>query len=671
LLVALSLASLAWLAASDLQPAHAQATAGQRPPASPKQPPRFGKPGTAPATAPAKPQAPAPTPAAEPALDDPAAAPPSLTDGQAEVPAPTPAESVAVPAESAPSLLTDIPAQPGATEINTPADTLHQPGTEAEALPNASAPVPTLADGPAADPTAPQDDQVVPVQGTPGTAGAAPRPAGAPGAPFMIAPESLPLGPQSVALAVQVFAPATMQLNKEHTVTIVVKNSSSQDAQNVVVRDQLPEGVQFVSANPETGAPAGGILTWNLDVVPAGSEKALKLVVRPTAKGTQDHAATVQVVTGSRARSTVLQPELRVELSINRTQILKGQQVPVDITVTNTGDGPARDILIQAELSEGLTHRQLGRILELDIKELGPRQTVKLDPLVIEAVSGGEQTITLAVASPDVATPGPEAKAARTIVVTEPLLKLELTGSPVRYTDSDAEYTLTVTNPGTAPAQDVRVSATLVGDGRPYTPSGAAWDPTNRRINWNLGQIEPGAAPRSFTIRVRLGGLGIFKVDAEAIGRGGLRDIKSCSTSVEASSDLDLSVSEDLRVLDIGQETIFRIRIRNLGTKEAREVQVGAVLSKLEALETQGTDQNAKVDKATRTQIQFPIIPRIGPGSEIQLAVRARAKGAGLSTCRVYVSHADLKADGGARLEEVANVNVTTATAAPPANPVR
>lgn len=537
-------------------------------------------------------------------------------------------------------------------------------GADSQALPNLSG-GPTAApgeDGPApvaGDAGAPRDDEVVPVQNA--APGAAP-PAASTGGPFVIAPESLPVGPGTVGLTVQVFAPEAMNINKDATITIVVKNTTATDARSVVVRDQLPDGVQFVSSQPETAPPAGGIVTWNLDVLPAKSERQLKVVIKPTKKEAQNHTATVQVVTGSRARTVVLQPELRVEQMIDKTSVLKGNQIRVDVTVSNTGDGPARNVLIQAELSEGLSHPTEGRILELPIKEIAPHQTVRLDALVINAMGSGEQTVTVQAESPDVVANPAEAKNEKKVTIVAPMLQLSMTGSELRYTDTDADYSLTIVNPGTAPARDVTVSATLIGDGRIYrnTNDGSEWDPKSRRITWKVGQVEAGAQPRTFVFRVRLGGLGLFKVDGVATGQGGLKDFKNVSTSVEGNADVVLDVKEELRFMDVGQDNVFNITIKNLGSKEAKGIQVRAELSDtLEAVETGGTDQNAGVDRDTRTKVAFPAIARLAPGAELRLGIRAKAKAPGLANCRVFLSHDDLRDFGDAKLEKVAYTKIT------------
>jgi uncharacterized repeat protein (TIGR01451 family) len=581
---------------------------------------------------------------------------PAAGAGAAAVPAPAPLAPEPPALDAAPAPLPNAPALPTAAP-------------DAAAAPAPTEPI---------DAPAPLDAQVEPAQAPAPPAGAPPAPPGGGagaanlGAPFAIDPASLPVGSQAVQLSVQVLAPSAMTLHKPANVTIVVRNTGSTDAQGVVVRDQIPDGVKYVKSQPEAAVPPaggapGGFVAWTLGTLPAGSERKFLLTVEPVAKGPQDHAATVTLAAGARAKSVVLQPVLRVEQTVNRSSVLKGQQVQYDITITNDGDGPARNVVVRADLSAGLKHDPEGNILELDLASvygksvIQPRESVRLQPLIVDAVGGGEHTCTVKATSPDVADDSPTAQSVKTISIVEPQLKLTLDGSKKRPTDTIAEYTLTLSNPGTAPAQDVRVAARLTGDGRPYLPRGATWDAPNRRLVWTIPQLEPGGKTETFTFRIRLGGLGIFQVNAEAAGRGGLKEIASVSTSVEGIADCDIDVNEELRVLDVGQETVFKIRVRNLGTKEAHRVQVRATLTpNLEAVETAGTDQNAGLGKDN--SVLFPEIEKLAAGAEMVLGIRARAKAPGLASCRVFLGHADLE---GAQVEDVANANITDGNAAP------
>ena len=82
----------------------------------------------------------------------------------------------------------------------------------------------------------------------------------------------------------------------------------------------------------------------------------ISIKVKPTKTGPFDHTATVRFETGCKSRTRVLEPKLKVDVIVNPTvgKVLKGQPVEFRVAVTNTGDGPARNVSIQAKLSEGL-----------------------------------------------------------------------------------------------------------------------------------------------------------------------------------------------------------------------------------------------------------------------------------------------------------------------------
>lgn len=478
--------------------------------------------------------------------------------------------------------------------------------------------------------------------------------------PFVLDPASLPIGPQSVGVSVQVIAPATMLLNKPSTVTILVKNTGPTDAHGVEVRDELPQGVKFVRSQPEGAFTPPGLLVWTLDTLPAGAERQLKVVVEPIGKGPMDHAATLRLATGSRAKSIVQQPMLRVEQTVNRSTVLKNQQVQFDITITNDGDGPATGVLVRADLSTGLNHDVGGQILEYELARdankaaLAPHESFRLPSLIVDATAPGTQSCTVRVTSPDVVTEKPT-ESVKTVEVTAPVLALELDGSKLRYTDTEGVYTLTVTNNGSAPAQEVRVAASLVGDGVPYPSAGGTWDKANRRFVWTVPLLEPTKSQR-FEFKVRFGGPGTFQVNSEVVARGVSKEVKSCSTQIEGSALIDLTVSEALRVLDVDQETVFEIRVRNVGTKDARDIKITADLKpNLRAEETSGTDENAGANP-DRTTVVFQTIDRLAPGNDMVLNIRAKATAPGLGFCRVHLSHQDLRE--GERLESVTSVTV-------------
>ena len=149
-----------------------------------------------------------------------------------------------------------------------------------------------------------------------------------------------------------------MNLNQEATLKLIVQNTGASDALNVVIEDELPEGLQYISSLPEMQLSAQSHLTYRIRNLAAGSVKTISIRVKPTKTGPFDHAATVRFETGCRSRTSVLKPMLKVDVVAKPTvgKVLKGQPVQFEVTVSNLGDGPARNVAIQAKLTTGLRH---------------------------------------------------------------------------------------------------------------------------------------------------------------------------------------------------------------------------------------------------------------------------------------------------------------------------
>ncbi len=302
---------------------------------------------------------------------------------------------------------------------------------------------------------------------------------------------------------------------------ILVKNSGTTTVMGVMVRDPLPEGLEFVKAEPEC-AQVGNILTWHLESLTGGQERVLTVTAIPRKTGDVDHAPTISLRMGSKSRTMVKHPKLKVEIATSETgKVLKGRPVTFKVLVTNNGTGPAKGVILHADLSSGLKHDE-GSSLIVNFKDysgkdtLGPGESEAID-LEVDAAAGGRQECKVYAESPDVEE-SPEAKGVATVEVVEPKIVLELKGPSIKYTDSIGSYTLTVTNPGTATARNVVTAAFLptLGGGKlvpDFSPSEAVWEPALRRLWLRVGDLEPGAK-KELKFNVQLSGVGIYKVAA-------------------------------------------------------------------------------------------------------------------------------------------------------------
>src|SRR5207302_3706146 len=146
-------------------------------------------------------------------------------------------------------------------------------------------------------------------------------------------------------------------------------------------------------------------------------------------------------------------------------------------------------------------------------------------------------------------------------------------------------YRISVENPGSVSARDLRVMASVpVGGSLDRDAADGThdrqFDPIKRQLHWFIPQIGPGERVE-LAYGVRLGGVQLYQVTAYARAEGPIplsaRD--TCSTDVTGMADVNFQVVERRRVLDEGEETDFEIRIQSQGSKDAGHILVRALLS--------------------------------------------------------------------------------------------
>ncbi|WP_422929778.1 hypothetical protein [Singulisphaera sp. PoT] len=497
------------------------------------------------------------------------------------------------------------------------------------------------------------------------TAGAAPGSAAADAEHFVLPADRLLKGRQSVEVSVEVVGPETMNLHKEGKFKIIVKNTGNADAMGVIVRDELPPSLELLSSQPNQEPSSGSLLVWKLGTVPARSERLITLNVKAIQPGELNHAASITLLGGSKVHTIIREPRLKVEQRATTGKVVKGKPVDFIITVSNIGDGPARNVNIRATLSPGLKvmaeDGQDTNILEYVFKEdLPAGRTLELDPIEADTTMGGEQSCQVVADSPDVEPNADIAKSVKTVTVIEPKLKLRLAGDTKKFTDTLSSYQLSLENPGTATTKNVQVSVILNNNGKPQLPipAGGKWDPSYRRISWNIAQIEPGESEKlTLPFNVMMGSPGTFQVTAEAKAQLNLYDKTNLTTTIDGIPLVDLQVDQGkTRLIDVKVPIYYRIRIRNTGTKEATNILVKAFPSaNLRVLQTRGTEQQAQYSASEKVLI-WPVIPRLEPGKEMTLGIQLEGIKPGQGSCKVHLTHDN---DAENQVEDAAFTRIT------------
>ncbi len=293
-------------------------------------------------------------------------------------------------------------------------------------------------------------------------------------------------------------------------VVLTVKNNGTGIARDVVVREELPEGLLTLDGKDAIVAQAG-------DLKP-GEAKTIKVNLKAADTGTYE--ATAQAIGKGNLESsaayavTVVKPELAMSKSGPKKRF-SGRPATYDITITNKGDGPANKLVVTDVIPSGATF-----VSATDGGKLaGGKAVWNLGSLA--AGASKKVSITLKLDKMGTFVNKATAKAycadasaeASTSVVGIAAILLEVIDleDPIEV-GSNETYVISVTNQGTAVGTNIRVVATLPAEMDYISSTG----PTTAAVNGKIITFAPLArlAPKA-TVQ--------YKVIIKGIAAGDLR----------------------------------------------------------------------------------------------------------------------------------------------------
>ena len=294
-----------------------------------------------------------------------------------------------------------------------------------------------------------------------------------------------------------------------------------------------------------------------------------------------------------------------------------GDPATFQILVANVGTGPATNVVVHDNLPTGLWHEQ-GQHIDADIGTLAPGESKTLR-LQATAVKVGPQSNEVVASADD----GVRATAQTPLTITEAMLALHVTAPHRRYLNREAEFTLEVSNPGSAPAQNVRVMEVLP-QGLEFVAAAdsGVYEAEARRVTWKLGQLAPGEKRRT-SFKAFAKGPGDLSSQALARADRGLEAKSEATVHVEGIPALVLDVTVQDDPLEVGKETTYEIHVRNQGTAAAIGPQINAAVpSGMTARNAAGPTAGAVQGQ----QVVFEPLPKLAPGADVIYRVRAAAQ---------------------------------------------
>ncbi len=425
---------------------------------------------------------------------------------------------------------------------------------------------------------------------------------------------------RSPVLSVETFGPRTISIGKESSYRVQMQNSSDVPAEEMVVFIQLPPWADVLGAEASAGAtqlPAAGTndgsFLWRIGHLGARTSERLTLRLVPRESRPFDLAVRWEYQPVSQqAMIEVQEPKLEMLLDGPR-EVYFGQRETYKLRLKNTGSGPADNVTITllpvgTSSNQPVSHR-LGTV------DAGGEKIVEVE---LTARQPGNLTVQVEVRGEG----GVVADLTEKILVRRAELQLAATGPQMRFVGSEVVYDLRVTNPGNAPAKNIKLSV-AVPAGAKYISGidGGRLEGNETRINWIVPLLEAGSE-EAYQVRVGLGLPGTNRLELVATADDALTGSAETLTQVEAMADLAMSVEDPPAPVPVGSDTVYQLRVRNRGTKAAENIEVIAYFSR--GIEPVSADGGAH--RIGPGQVVFTPIASLAAGGEMVFSIHARAE---------------------------------------------
>ncbi len=378
-------------------------------------------------------------------------------------------------------------------------------------------------------------------------------------------------GAQTPSVTIEKSAPTEIQVGKEATFQVIVRNTGPVQADDVQVTDVVPQGTRLVNTTPKTSLGLRGEIVWKVGDMKPGDESKLQVQVMPLEEGEIGSTAVVQFRSAASVRTVATKPELVLDVKAPQ-QVMIGSDVKLQIKLSNPGTGAASKVVLSAKIPPNFQH-PAGSELEFEVGEFHPGESRDLD-LTVHAVQAGQAAITLA-ANGDASL---HVEKTSNIEVIAPRLEVKLAGPAMRYLDRQAKYTVSVNNPGTAPARNITLT-TQLPKGMQFVEASDSgqYDANTNRVMWGLDELPPGQNG-SVTLTALAKEAGDQKLRSEVKATGGLSDGADQVTVVEGVAAVNFTVAHVEDPVEVGSNATYEIHVVNQGSKAAGRLQVVAVM---------------------------------------------------------------------------------------------
>ena len=430
------------------------------------------------------------------------------------------------------------------------------------------------------------------------------------------------------SIMVEKITPAKVTVGKPYEYVLRVINRVDCHFTDVVISEKFPEKYELLKASPDPAKTSGRTAEWTIGEL--GPKETRLFTIRGIAQEMTPMSACTRVTytpmlclgpetTASGLKLTMEAPVLAV--------LCDG--IPEKIKIENTGADLLESIKISQALPEGLTTAEGKNLLEVRAEKLAGNGS-KVFAVKLKVQKAGSYTHKVkALASNGLSI----SATAVTTVVTQPALKISVSGPEKVFMTRDADFKITVENAGNADAVSTEVSAKIPA-GLKFVSATNGGAVKEDRIIWTLGTL---AVQKTVSLGVILKGIATGPVQLAVTAKG------ACCQEVSAMGKmnvqgipailLDAVDTED--PIQVGKMEKFRVVVTNQGTAPDSHIVLKIDFEKnFDYVSSSGpTQAKAESSKA----VEFASLVSLAPGQKATWEIVAKATDEGDHRASIHV----------------------------------
>ena len=373
-------------------------------------------------------------------------------------------------------------------------------------------------------------------------------------------------GLQQPRLTIEKVAQQQAVLDQPLVYSIIVKNTGTIDAHNIVIEDRIPKGTELQGTSPQAEL-AGKRLIWNQKLLKPNEEKKFSIKVIPKQEGPIGSVARVYFGTEVTAEIVVSAPQLEFTVKAPR-EVRLGQRFDLVFNLKNIGTVDATNVIVQ-DLVPDILKADAGDDIECPVGKLAPNESREIVLSVTASKTGSVTNVANLRADSGIK----QAQESKIDVVGE-VLVLTRSGQNRLYVERPAVFTNSIKNEGNQRAESVRISE-VVPAGMEFDSAsdGGRYDSNLRAVVWTLGPLPP-EGNKQVTVKYVPKETGVHPAKITATGAAGSTAAVNSSVEVVGKPELQMETLSATGVVTLGERITSRFQLNNNGTAAATNVQL-------------------------------------------------------------------------------------------------